>query len=457
MYRLTRSYKGIVIDAGHGGTDSGATGNGIVEKDLTLKIAQYIHNRLDDLGIKNVLIRNTDETINPTERVERVNNAYGTSGDVIVVSNHINAGGGDGAEIIYALRNNDTLSSLIATEIEKEGQNVRKYYQRRLPSDPSKDYYFMLRNTGNTESIIVEYGFLDSTSDDVNQLKNNYENYAEAVVRALVDYIGATYIPVVGSDYYVVQKGDSLWSIARKLNTSVAELKSLNNLTSNNLSIRQVLKTPSSNTENDNQITYTVVKGDSLYKIAQKFNVTVQDLINLNNLTSTNLSVGQVLKVKGTVPSKEETTYTVVKGDSLYAIANKYKVSVQDIIDANNLKSTALSVGQKLIIPTQITNDLYTVKSGDSLYKIANQYGVTVEDLKKENNLTNNNLSVGQVLKIPSTNNYQTYTVKSGDSLYSIARQYNTTVSDIQALNNLKSTALSVWPKINNSSKIKIS
>ena len=435
-------------DTCHGGTDSGATGNGIIEKDLTLKIAQYIHNRLDDLGIKNVLIRNTDETINPTERVERVNNAYGTSGDVIVVSNHINAGGGDGAEIIYALRNNDTLSSLIATEIEKEGQNVRKYYQRRLPSDPSKDYYFMLRNTGNTESIIVEYGFLDSTSDDVNQLKNNYENYAEAVVRALVDYIGATYIPVVGSDYYVVQKGDSLWSIARKLNTSVAELKTLNNLTSNNLSVGQVLKTPSSNTENNNQTTYTVVKGDSLYKIAQKFNVTVQDLINLNNIPSTNLSIGQVLKVKGTVPSKEETTYTVVKGDSLYAIANKYKVSVQDIIDANNLKSTALSVGQKLIIPTQITNDLYTVKSGDSLYKIANQYGVTVEDLKKENNLTNNNLSVGQVLKIPSTNNYQTYTVKSGDSLYSIARQYNTTVSDIQALNNLKSTALSVGQKL---------
>ena len=306
----------------------------------------------------------------------------------------------------------------------------------------------MLRNTGNTESIIVEYGFLDSTSDDVNQLKNNYENYAEAVVRALVDYIGATYIPVVGSDYYVVQKGDSLWSIARKLNTSVAELKALNNLTSNNLSVGQVLKTPSSNTENDNQTTYTVVKGDSLYKIAQKFNVTVQDLINLNNITSTNLSIGQVLQVKGTVPSKEETTYTVVKGDSLYAIANKYKVSVQDIIDANNLKSTALSVGQKLIIPTQITNDLYTVKSGDSLYKIANQYGVTVEDLKKENNLTNNNLSVGQVLKIPSTNNYQTYTVKSGDSLYSIARQYNTTVSDIQALNNLKSTALSVGQKL---------
>ena len=74
-----------------------------------------------------------------------------------------------------------------------------------MPSDPSKDYYFMLRDTGDTESIIVEYGFLDSPLDDPTQLKNNYEAYAEAVVRALVNYIGATYIPVAGSDYYVVQ------------------------------------------------------------------------------------------------------------------------------------------------------------------------------------------------------------------------------------------------------------
>lgn len=450
MFRLTRAYKGIVIDAGHGGSDPGASGNGIVEKDLTLKIAQYIHNRLDDLGIKNVMVRTTDETVDPTERVNRVKNAYGPSGDVIVISNHINAGGGDGAEVIYALRNNDTLASLIAKEIEKEGQNIRKYYQRRLPSDPSKDYYYMLRNTGNTESLIVEYGFLDSTKDDPEQLKNNYEQYAEAVVRALVDYIGATYIPVVGSDYYVVQKGDSLWSIAKKLNTSVNELKELNNLTSNNLSVGQVLKTPESAEKPDTNTsdTYIVKSGDTLYKIAQQFNLTVQDLINLNNLSNTNLSVGQVLKIKGSASDTPETTYTVVKGDSLYAIANKYNVSVQDIIDANNLKSTALSIGQKLIIPTQSNSNLYTVKSGDSLYKIANDFGITVNELKELNNLTSNILSVGQVLKIPSTNNYQTYTVKSGDNLYSIARKYNTTVSEIQTLNNLTTSNLNVGQKL---------
>ncbi len=71
----------------------------------------------------------------------------------------------------------------------------------------SKDYYFMQRNTGNTEAITVEYGFLDSTGDDVNQLKNNWKNYAEAVVRAIVEYLNLNYIPVDGTDYYTVKSG----------------------------------------------------------------------------------------------------------------------------------------------------------------------------------------------------------------------------------------------------------
>ena len=84
----------IVIDAGHGGDDPGASGNGIIEKDLTLKISQYMYDRLKDLGIPVKMTRTTDETISPTERVKRVLDAYGNSNDVIVISNHINAGGG---------------------------------------------------------------------------------------------------------------------------------------------------------------------------------------------------------------------------------------------------------------------------------------------------------------------------------------------------------------------------
>lgn len=85
----------IVIDAGYGGDDPGASGNGIIEKDLTLKISQYMYDRFKNLGIPVKMTRTTDETISPTERVKRVLDAYGNSNDVIVISNHINAGGGD--------------------------------------------------------------------------------------------------------------------------------------------------------------------------------------------------------------------------------------------------------------------------------------------------------------------------------------------------------------------------
>lgn len=119
--------------------------------------------------------------------------------------------GGDGAEIIYALRNSDALSRRIAKEFENTGQNVRKYYQRRLPSNPSKDYYYVLRDTPNNETIIIEYGFLDSMGDDVSQLKNNWEELAEAAVKAITEYVGGTYVPKNSNDYYTVKSGDTIF------------------------------------------------------------------------------------------------------------------------------------------------------------------------------------------------------------------------------------------------------
>ena len=94
---------------------------------------------------------------------------------------------------------------------------------------------------------------------------------------------------------------------------------------------------------------YTVVKGDSLYKIANKFNTSVSELIRLNNLTSNNLSIGKVLKVpSGNSSSVRE--YTIQKGDSLYSIAKKFNTSVEEIKRKNNLSSNLLSVGQKIYL-----------------------------------------------------------------------------------------------------------
>ena len=392
--------KKIVIDAGHGGDDPGTSANGIIEKNKTLEISKYLHKRFDELGIENSMTRTDDSTLGPKERPIKAQSFYGNGNDVLLISNHINAGGGDGAEIIYALRNNDKLAKTIANEFIRSGQNVRKYYQRRLPSDPSKDYYYILRDTPNNESIIVEYGFADSTGDDANLLKNNWQELAEAVVRGVANYLGVTYTPSSGSsNTYIVKPGDTLWTIARKYGVTVSALKEKNNLTNNSLSISQVLIIPTK--DEDNESTYVVQKGDNLYSIANRFNLTVNELKALNNLTSDFLSVGQTLKVKKNSQSSSGNTYIVKPGDNLYQIALKNNTSVDELKAYNNLTINLLSVGQILKIPTSTENTIYTVSKGDNLYSIARKYNTTVDAIKKQNNLTSNLLSIGQKLIIP--------------------------------------------------------
>ena len=296
----------------------------------------------------------------------------------------------------------------------------------------------------------MEYGFIDNTKD-VGFLKENYKELAEAVISAVANYIGVPYTPPEGliTNTYIVQKGDSLYSIANKLGTTVSELKKENNLTSNTLQIGEILRIPSKEVYEGETNIYTVKSGDSLYKIAQNNNTTIDEIKRLNNLTSNNLIIGQTLKLPS--PLTPENTYTVKSGDSLYKIAQKYNTTVDEIKRLNNLTSNILSVGQVLKLPTTSSETPssntvdYTVKSGDSLYKIANQYNVTVDAIKRANNLTTNTLQIGEVLRIPlGTSRETTYTVKSGDSLYSIAKKYNTTVNRLKELNNLSSNLLNI-------------
>lgn len=369
------------------------------DEDYTLLISKYISERLGTLGIDNFLVRSNSNDLTDEERVNIIKNKYGNGNNIIVISNRLDSGSISSPEIVYALRNNSRLSSSLANNLSNIGLKISKYYQLRNPSNTALDDDYLINNTKNNQTLLIYLGNKNS-NDDISFIKNNYEKIGEAIVKSIANYAGVSYYPV-DDNYYVVQKGDSLWSISSKLGVSVSDIKKSNNLSSNNLSIGQVLIIPSKKSDDEES-------------------------------------------------NAEENVYVVKKGDSLWLIAKNYNTSVDEIKRLNNLSSNTLSIGQRLKIPNAITSNeiTYTVKKGDSLWLIANRYDTTVNAIKDKNGLTSNNLSIGQILKIPSTTNYITYTVKKGDSLWLIAKNYNTSVNDIKKLNSLSSNNLSIGQKL---------
>ncbi len=263
------------------------------------------------------------------------------------------------------------------------------------------------------------------------------------------------------------------------------------------------------NTAAPTTTTYTVVKGDYLSKIANKYGVTVAQLKSWNNLSSDLILIGQKLKVNATTSvantntvststasttntttntaasTTTTTTYTVVKGDYLSKIANKYGVTVAQLKSWNNLSSDLILIGQRLKVnattsvastntvstsTTSTTNTTtntaasttttYTVVKGDYLSKIANKYGVTVAQLKSWNNLSSDLILIGQRLKVnaitsvasiastttvsttTTTTSGKTYTVKKGDSLWKIAQAHGLSVSALKSVNQLSADIL---------------
>ena len=406
----------IIVDAGHGGLDGGASGNNLVEKDLNLESSLYMFNRFKELGIPVKMTRETDEYLPKTQRVNKVKELYNDDPNVILISNHINAGGGEGAEVVYSLKNNSTLAQNVLDRIGEAGQIKRKIYQRRLPENPNKDYYYILRETGKLEPILIEYGFIDNENDST-KLKNNLTKYAEAVVKAVSEYAGYNYAlpgekPNQNNEIYIVQKGDTLYSIALENNITVSELKQLNNLINNTIYVGQQLYLKKQSEEeipNDNNV-YIVQKGDTLYSISRKLNIPIDTLKSLNNLNSNEIYIGQQLILEEPEIPVEYDLYTVKKGDSLWSISQMYNIKVNDLIKLNNLNDLTLQINQQLKVPKINNNEppinnteIYIVQKGDTLWSISRKFNISVNELKQLNNLTNNLLSIGQQLKIKRT------------------------------------------------------
>lgn len=294
---------------------------------------------------------------------------------------------------------------------EKWGKSTRDGVEvRKSPSSPVTDKLSLntelriLRQDGNWYRVLLSSG---------------QQAYVLANDLTIVDK--STQDNTIQPLVHVVQSGDTLWKIAQKYGVTVDSIIKANNLDVNQylyVGKKLTIITAAGSTQPVQEPAapniHVVLSGDTLWKIAQKYGVTVDGLVKANNLDPNQyLVLGQKLVIPAganPAPTGNPTVYAVQSGDTLWKIAQKYGVTVDALVKANNLDPNKyLVIGQKLVIPVSGTNPaspspltVHVVQSGDVLWKIALKYGVTVDELVKANNLDPNKyLVVGQKLIIP--------------------------------------------------------
>lgn len=402
----------IVIDPGHGGEDPGSIGpSRKYEKNATLSISKKLAAQLNAIpGIKTRMTRNADYFVNLNRRVAiaRENEAHlfisihadafttpQPRGGSVFVLNTRRANteisrwienkekqsellGGSGAAFTGNIDDknvNQTLLDLQFSHSQKEGYKLATTILSEMGkvaklhnSKPINTSLAVLRSP-QIPSVLVETGFISNPTEEKLLFQRSHQDkLARAVTKAVVKYLKAN--PPEG----II----------------------LSNATSSTGSVSQ----------------HKVSRGESLSVIASKYGTSTQTLMKLNNLKSSSLAIGQVLKIPGSTSSSSSSnavktktiTHTVKSGEYLGKIASRYKVSVADIKRENRLKSETVRVGQKLRITVEVKDvplRKHKVARGDYLGKIASKYGVSVNSIRQANKLRSDSLAIGQVLIIP--------------------------------------------------------
>ena len=297
--------------------------------ELITTLSNELSNKLKSQGL-NVIVLPSNLSL--TEKLNIINQE---KTNALIITTELNKQ--NVTEIIYSLYQDNKFPTLVNNSLNNL-LNIAKYYQLRSPTDTSKDYYPIIRDT-KFESIIIKFEPFNQTL--INNIVNILSN-------TIIDYLNKQNI-------YVIQKGDTIYSIARKFKITPNDIINANNLANYNLTIGQELIIPFINNENNANIpegyeSYIVKSGDSLYQIAKQFNTTIEAIKKASNITSNNLAIGQSLLIPKTEEANGQ-TYIVKSGDSLYQIAKRFNTTVEAIKKASNITSNNLAIGQTLIIP----------------------------------------------------------------------------------------------------------
>jgi membrane-bound lytic murein transglycosylase D len=280
---------------------------------------------------------------------------------------------------------------------------------------------------------------------------------------------------VIDSISHRVRSGDTILGIAKLYGVQAAQVKTDNKLASNDIKEGQVLKirsnlplTASTSTPRTTrntwvqvsegvQGTHTVQAGETVSTIAANYKVSQRQLMDLNDLSSDTIRVGQKLKI-GTVPAPSRAVtggadYKVVAGDTVSGIADRYGLSSEELRQINNLSGNDLRIGQTLRVPaireTASASGEYKVQSGDTVGGIAQRLGIKEENLRKLNDISDDLIKAGQTLKVAAGGSVEReYVVVSGDTVGGIAGRFKMKSDELRKLNGMSGDNLRIGQKL---------
>jgi len=224
----------VIIDPGHGGIECGKGSNIYFnEKDKNLQISRYIYDRMISLGINAYLTREIDQLIFPDERIKNINNNIINNKSNILISNHLGYQDSTNGSIIYSKNTDFDLIKQLSSELNINDTKI-------ITNSNNEDFYYILRESKISNSLIIFYGNT-SAIDDLNNLMENWITTAEKVVIAICKYLNVKYEPLK-EQLYIIKKNDTLKSISHTFNVSIEDLKKINNLSSDIIFPYGVLK-----------------------------------------------------------------------------------------------------------------------------------------------------------------------------------------------------------------------